>query len=134
MLIIPPKIVRKKRARMKAPTAAPTPPPGAPLNLEDANYYHDTLTLVISFDRDISISGFVPSQITVSDGQYNNHVYTASGATMLGTSALTVTLVAGATYEADQVVMNASALTGITAVNDGGTWAGASDLGLPYGG
>jgi hypothetical protein len=32
------------------------------------------------------------------------------------------------------VTLSATALTGLRAVDDGGTWAGVSDVGLPYDG
>jgi hypothetical protein len=91
------------------------------------------LTLV--FDRAINASAFVASQVVVSDGSINNAVYAGVvPATVEGPTRISVALAFLAAAPSAPVTLTATALTGLVAADDGGTWAGVSELGLPFDG
>ena len=115
--------------------AAPTPPPPQTLVLMSAYYDENEAILTLAFDRAVDASGLAAAQITVADGSFNSHTYAGSGpATIVSPTTIQVTLAITGAAAAGPVTMDASALTGIVAVDDGGTWAGVSELGLPFDG
>jgi hypothetical protein len=129
MVSIPPPKYRKRR-RAKAKANQPTPP-GAPLVLVSASWEVGG-SVTVTFDRAVDLSGVVPGALVVNDGP--------TGFTYQGTSVLdhptpetAVVECSGVSeYEGPGVVLNVSAESGIVAVDDGGTWAGVTDLELPY--
>ena len=105
------------------------------LTLVSASYDETVPVLTLIFDRAINASAFVASQVIVTDGSINNTVYRGVGpATVEGPTRISVALVRLADAPPAPVTLTATALTGIIAVDDGGTWAGVSELGLPYDG
>ena len=89
------------------------------------------LTLV--FDRAIDIAAFVPSAITVEDPSGSGFGFVGTGVVDTP-NPLTVVVEMGSTGSAEGTldVVNATAGTGIVAVDDGAPWSGVSGLGLPY--
>ncbi len=129
MFVEPPLHPRRSRARSKRRRSAPP----AALTLVAAEY--DAATLVrLTFDRPIDIAGIVASAIVVSDGPYEAARFAGTGAAELSAPA-TVELPLELTGPASGpiVTLTASALNGIVAVDDGGTWAGVADVELPFG-
>ena len=125
-----PRKVPQRRPRAHAPQ---TPP--QTLVLVSANYDETVPVLTLIFDRAIDATAFVASQVSVSDGSFNMGVYGGVGpATMDAPTRITVPLVRLSDTPLAPTTLSASALTGLRAVDDGGTWAGVSGLGLPYDG
>ncbi len=107
----------------------PTP---AGLNLVGAEYVAGA-TITLTFDRAIDIAGLVGNQIVVDDGANTGVIWEAIGAaTLLGPAIVRIGLTdLGGSSIAD-TVLDASAATGIVAVDDGGTWDGVTNLVLPF--
>ncbi len=130
MLIIPPLPARRVRK-----TTPPLVSPPQTLVLVSASYDENVPVLFLTFDRPVDVSAFVPGQVIVNDGTINSGVYGGVGpASVLSPTQISVALEFLASAPLAPVTMTASALTGITAVDDGGTWAGVNDLGLPFDG
>jgi hypothetical protein len=88
------------------------------------------LTLV--FDRAVSTAGMVGTQITVRDGGLNERSCTTRRA---GDAARCVTVRSSSSSGPGSVTtskLTATRATGIVAVGDGGTWAGVTNLVLPW--
>ena len=129
MLIIPPPKVRNPRGHIK--WKAVSPPAGAPLVLQDA-YYNNDGYLTLRFDRAIDVSGVDGSAIVVNDMTAGSLFNGTGGVSGLDDVMVIFTLVViGSATEAG-IHLNASASSGIVAVDDGGTWAGVSELELPW--
>jgi hypothetical protein len=89
--------------------------------------------LTLAFDRAINIGGLNGAVIIVDDAQQAYLKYNATGgAVLLDPSTVRLTLVSIDDPSGDSILLDASALSGIVAVNDGGTWPGVNDLPLPF--
>jgi hypothetical protein len=110
----------------------PTPTPAA-LTLLEAVYLNDDGPYVrLKFDRAIDLSGLDGAQIDVKDGIDLGVEFLATGtATLLDPQTVRIDLVTVGDYSGDDL-LTASASNGIVAVDDGGTWAGVTNLGLPW--
>ena len=129
MLTNPPAVFRKRhrQPKQKAKAAAKA------LTLTAAVYDSDELLLVLTFDRAVDVSGIVGAAILVDDQQHNDATFAATGAVELVSEAVVqigLELVGDSTGVG--VFLNAAAGNGIVAVDDGGAWAGATDLVLPF--
>ena len=136
MISLPP-AKRKSVGRWAGASAAavPTPPPPQTLVLMSAYYDENEAILTLAFDRAVDASGLAAAQITVTDGSFNSHTYAGSGpAAIVSPTTIQITLAITGAAAAGPVTMDASAASGIVAVDDGGTWAGVSELGLPFDG
>lgn len=121
------RVHRKRRSAVIAPLQT--------LVLVSANYDETVPVLSLIFDRAIDASGFVASQVIVTDGSILMGVYGGVGPAMLeGPTRIDVALERLSDTPLAPTTLTASALTGLTAVDDGGTWAGVSELELPYDG
>ena len=134
MLLFPSARFQKRHANVqRTPPAPPTPP--QTLVLVSAYYDESEAVLTLAFDRAVDASGLVAGQIAVDDGSFNSHTYAGSGAAVVvSPTAIQISLAITGSAAAGPVTMDASALTGLTAVDDGGTWAGVTELGLPFDG
>lgn len=133
MLNIPAPRFRKRRGRAKRP--AQQSAPGVALVLESAIFQGDDAPqwVQLGFDRAISIAGLNGAQITVVDGALESVTYRATGsASLVNPTTVRINLVSIGPSEGPDVVMTATGATGIVAMDDAGTWAGVSDLVLPY--
>ena len=130
-MLFPTPPLRKRSGRIKSkPNAAR---PAVPVVLTAAVYDSDELLLVLTFDRAVDVSGIVGAAILVDDQQHNDATFAATGAVEQVSEAVVqigLELVGDSTGVG--VHLDAAAGNGIVAVNDGGTWAGASDLVLPF--
>ena len=103
------------------------------LTLVSANYDETVPLLSLVFDRAIDASGFVASQVMVNDGSINMSLYGGVGPAIIeAPERISVALQVLATAPLAPTTLSATALSGLVAVDDRGTWAGVSDVGLPY--
>lgn len=130
MLVISPTIYKKRR-RWKE-SAGPVPP--AALVLVSASFVagtHPSVALV--FDREVDVSGFNTNSIFVDNAVTTHQHYRGSSVLVIvGSGSISVRLTSIGSATGTGVTMNASANNGIIAADDGGTWAGATNLLLPY--
>jgi hypothetical protein len=120
----------QRRPRVQAPTAPPQT-----LVLVSASYDESVPAVFLTFDRAVDASAFVASQIIVNDGSIAPGIWGGVGAAgILGPTQIAVSLERLGDAPLGPVTLTATALTGLTAVDDGGTWAGVSELGLPFDG
>ena len=111
--------------------------PPQTLNLVSAAYDETGLTLTLVFDRALdAMVGFAASQVSVNDGSFNMGLYRGTGeGTFVSPTTIQVALVRTSDAAEAPVTLSATALTLVRAADgDRGTWAGATDLGLPYDG
>ena len=129
MIVYPNPMRRQKRMKSEQSIDAPLPPVGQPLVLQAAQYDNSIQSLTMQFDRAINIDQLDSSQITVDDG-INNHAVLGNGgnASLVDPATVILYLSPIDAYGGDQVLLNATALTGIVAVDDGGTWAGVDGM------
>jgi len=131
MLTVPPPKYRPRRPRpmRKAPT--PTPPPAA-LVLVAAEFGEATWVR-LAFDRAIDVAGLDGAQITIDDGPVTEFRWAATGAaTLLGPAVVRIDVALVGPSTAPSTTLTATAASGIVAADDGGTWAGVTNLGLPF--
>jgi hypothetical protein len=120
---------RVRRKRKQGASAEPAPP--VALNLVAATY-DPGLSVTLTFDRAIDVSGFNGSFVIVRDGD-NSFLYDAmGGAVLMGPNVVELTLVLVEGDSSVGVTMTVSPENGIVAVDDGGAWGGASDVELPF--
>jgi len=128
-----PLIFRRRPGRTTKKRADAPAPPAAALVLVEAAFDETAPTIRLTFDRAIDIDGLVGSQIVVDDGAMTGTRYEAVGeANLDGPDGVFIQLLEVGPAQNAGTVLTASAGTGIVAVDDGGTWAGATDVALPY--
>lgn len=122
------------RVRRKRRDAAAAIQPAVALVLQAAELTQDDPeSLILTFDRAIDMAGYDGSAVIVNDGSYVGMVYSATGpVTMLSPTSVNIELVAISEDYGPGVTLNAPATTGIVAVDDGGTWGGATAVELPF--
>ena len=122
MLIpVPPKS-RKRDAKRRAVR---------PLKLVAATYTEGT-SVTLTFDRAVEVAGIDVAAITVAD-EAAGYLFEGTGAaTPLSETSVLVPLVDVEQSPVAGTLLTAGAGTGIVADDDGGTWAGVTDLALPY--
>jgi hypothetical protein len=100
--------------------------------LTKAIYNSSGLFIELTFDRAINSSGLNGSQIRVDD-QLQGHWYLATGTVIvLSPTSLRIFLTLGGSTSGPADLLNVSAGNGIVAVNDGGAWAGVTNLAMPF--
>jgi hypothetical protein len=111
----------------------PPPAPPVALTLVAAAIYPVGPRIRLQFDRAIEVGGRDGSQIIVDAGDITSLVYVATGpATLIDPATVEIELVETGPTEGIQMLLTATAATGIVAADDGGTWAGCTDLVLPF--
>ncbi len=130
-MTIPPAIFRRRPGRKKRP-AQFSPPPAA-LVLVAATYAESTW-VQLTFDRPIDVAGLIGSAITVDDGDLTATRWEATGpsVTMIDPATVRIELVEFDPFAGVGILLDATGGSGIVAVDDGGTWAGVSDVALPF--
>ena len=131
-MTIPTIIPAKRRVRRKRKGATSTWAPAA-LSLVAAEYASSGF-LSLWFDRAIDVTALAGGQIVIVDPLLNNLAYTATGGvTELDGPMVKIALDStGPSGPGIDVLMTAGAATGIVAVDDGGAWAGVTNLVLPF--
>ena len=121
-----------RRAHRKRRAATPATPPAA-LTLLEAAFDEVAQTLRLTFDRAIDVVGLAAGQLVVSDGSMTGTPYEGAGpGTLDGPAAVVIALLELGPTEDPGTLLTATASTGIVAVDDGGAWAGVTDLPLPF--
>jgi hypothetical protein len=121
-------IYRRRRGQGKP--AADTPP--AALTLVAAVLEKNRAWVRLTFDRAVDASAFAPAGVWVGH-QPSGRRYDAVGpATLFAPQTVQVPLVIGPLYFGDATRLTAPETTAIVAVDDGGAWAGAAGLLLPF--
>jgi hypothetical protein len=130
MLIVPE--IPPRRHRKTTPPSVPPAPPVA-LLLVAASYDIETQSVTLAFDRAVDAAAYDPAAITVQDGLYAGGLFVGSGpATVINPTTIQVFLEQVGSPTVSDVELSATALTGIVATDDGGTWAGVTGLVLPF--
>ena len=113
---------------------ATSPPPPAALTLVSAGYAEGQW-VEMTFDRAIDISAIEVTAISVDDGLVYGMILRGTGsATLTNPTTVRVPVSELAPSGSVSITLTASAATGIVAEDDGGTWAGVSELPLPFNG
>jgi len=129
-----PSFIPRKPNKYK-PRVPVVPPPAPPqtLVLVSASYDENVPVLTLVFDRPIDAAAFVAAQVSVNDGSFDNGLYGGVGPAIIDSpTTISVNLELRSPAAPAPVTLSATAATGLRAVDDGGTWAGVSDLALPY--
>jgi hypothetical protein len=107
--------------------------PAAALTLVSASYDIETESVTLAFDRAVDASAYDPAAITVQDGLYAGGLFVGSGpASVINPTTIQVFLEQIGSPTVSDVELSATALTGIVATDDGGTWGGVAGLVLPF--
>jgi hypothetical protein len=128
-LFAKPRVRRKRRAQ----AAAPAPPPPVALTLVSATYDVGIPSVRLTFDRAINIGGFVGTTVVVDDDADSGLRYQGTGgAHLVGPNSVEIFLVDPTPPTGFGTTLTVTGGNGIVAVDDGGTWAGVSNLELPF--
>ncbi|HEV2292656.1 MAG TPA: hypothetical protein VGR35_02300 [Tepidisphaeraceae bacterium] len=122
-----PRVPRKRRELVSS-----LPPTPAALNLVAAELDLGGPWVTLTFDRAIDVAGFVGSAIVVEDETAGTTFQGIVPATLIGPTAVRIDLTDFDPYSGAGSFLTASAGTGIVAVDDGGMWAGVTELVLPF--
>src|SRR5258706_16154197 len=115
-----PRKVPHRRPRTPIPTAPPQT-----LVLVSASYDESVPAVFLTFDRAVDVFAFVAAQVIVNDGSIAPGIWGGVGAAgILSPTQIAVSLERLGDAPVGPVTLTASALTGLAAVDDGGTWAG----------
>ncbi len=129
MLKIPPSLFRKDRGRPQRRTTITTPP--VALTLVAAEF-DQSVSVTLTFDRDIDITSLVASAVIVDDAPESIAYHGDGPGTLLTPRTVVIALVEDGGQSGPVVTLTVGAMTGIVASDDGGTWAGANALQLPF--
>lgn len=119
-----------RRRRHGVPSS---PAPAGPLLLVAATYDADGPKATLTFDRAVNVDAFDGTQITVNDPIVQAATFNgAGGAVLVSPTTVDVMLTNFDLPSGSVITMSATGMTGIVAVDDGGAWAGATDMELPF--
>jgi hypothetical protein len=125
----------RRRVHRKRRSSVMTPAPLQTLVLVSASYDENVPMVFLTFDRPVNALAMAVGAVTVNDGSINSGIYGGVGAPGVESpTVISVVLEYLADAPVGPVTLSATALSGIVAVDDGGTWAGVSELGLPFDG
>jgi hypothetical protein len=136
MMTIPPtKYPRRRHHRFKP--RATTQSPSAALTLIAADFDAGAVpapTVTLAFDRAIDIAGLDASEITVDDGPGSGSIWQggAGSATLIDPQTVRLPMSEVGPSGSTETTLTATAASGIRAADDGGTWAGATNVELPF--
>jgi hypothetical protein len=121
----------RRRVHRKRKAAAALSPATA-LELVGATYSVLAQTVTLSFDRAIDIDAIEGGAITVDDQPNGLKWNGTGGATLLSPTTVRLLLLEIDSTSGSQVLLNATGGNGIVASGDGASWAGVTDLALPF--
>ena len=94
--------------------------------------YEPTAWVDLAFDRAVDVGGIDPSAVRVWDGP-DTFLYAGVGAVELVSPTTVRVFVTGVEdFAGEGVTMTVGSDNGIVAADDGGAWAGVTDLPLPW--
>ena len=130
LLPVNPTRFRKRPPRIKVNKAAPP----AALTLVSARFFDDEPGVELKFDRAIDISSVDPTAIEVDDDVFTGNWYAGApgSASLTAPDTVEFHLDSIQVGQGGGVFLYATAMSGIVAVDDGGTWAGVTALALPF--
>ena len=105
-----------------------------PLTLVSASFDPDGPEVYLTFDRAIDIAAIVLAEFAVADGPDGHSLVGFEAAFLIAPDQVQVLMQITGAAAGDDVLLTAGAASGIVAVDDGGTWAGVSDVALPFAG
>ncbi len=121
--LAPPRVRRKRRAIGS---------PGPVALMLVAAEFDPSVSVTLTFDRDIDITSLVASAVIVNDAP-EAIAYRGDGpGTLLTPRKVVIALVEDGGQGGPVVTLTAGAGNGIVADDDGGTWAGVTDVALPF--
>ncbi len=99
-----------------------------------AAVYQEAAWVQLTFDRPIDVVGLIGSAITVDDGDLTATRWEATGpsVTMIDPATVRIELTEFDPFGGGGILLDATSASGIVAVDDGGAWAGMSDVELPF--
>jgi hypothetical protein len=107
--------------------------PGAPAALTLVAATYGTGAWVrLTFDRAVDIAAISVAAITVNDDPSDEAYVGSDVATLFAPQTVQVPLVIQHGASGPGTELSATNASGIVAVDDGGTWAGVTDLALPF--
>jgi hypothetical protein len=124
--------VKPRRHRRRQEGSSPTPAPPAPLVLVSATFDPDGPIIYLTFDRAVDVSGVDTAVFEVLDGDNNSDFVGFEGAGQNDPTQCYVPMHSAGPYSGTGATATVGAGNGIVAVDDGGTWEGVADLGLPW--
>ena len=129
----PPQDYRHRKQRRKGRSHAEPPPPAA-LTLVSAGYDPGEVLLTLTFDRAIDIASINASVIHVNDDSYALLLLAGDpgAVSLLDPATVQLGLIDAGASTPGPITLSAAGSNGIIAVDDGGTWPGATDLVLPF--
>jgi hypothetical protein len=102
------------------------------LTLVSASFDPDGREIYLTFDRPVDIAALVVAQFAVTDGPDGHQLVGFATPFLISPTEVQVLMqITGAAAGAD-TLLDVGADNGIVAVDDGGTWVGASALALPF--
>jgi hypothetical protein len=129
MLVAPTPRFRKSRRVPEDVASVPSP---LALVLVSATYDGGAQQVTLQFDRAIDVSSMDVSQVVVYDGSFRGAVMTGwRTPNLTAPDTVVIDLDAGDSYRSE-TLLEATASSGLKAVDDGGMWAGVTDLALPF--
>jgi hypothetical protein len=130
---LPPFIPRKPikyKPRVPAPVVV-APPPQA-LVLVAASFDPDGPEVYLTFDRAIDIAGLIVGAFAVADGPDGHRLVGFESPFLIAPNQVQVLMHTVDSASGPDVLLSVEAANGIVAADDGGTWAGVSELSLPF--
>ena len=124
MVVFPPVRYRKRHGRPRQRTRVA-------LTLVAAEYEEGTAVL-LTFDRAVNIDAAVGGQLVLDDGQFSGMMYEGIAYALVGATTVRVELQSFGPSAGAGVTVSVGAGTGIVAAGDGQTWAGVTNLALPF--
>lgn len=121
----------KRKSQYRRLTASRRPPTPVALTLVAANFDPDGPITYLTFDRAVDYSAAVPSEFAVADGPDNGQFVGISVGAGGDPTQVAVTMNRTGGYSGDTQLLTVGSGNGIVAVDDGGTYAGVTDLVLP---
>ena len=121
---------RRRRGRTTRTPPAPVTPA---LALVGASYDSGQGSVTLAFNRPVNVAGYQDGQVKVNDGVTHLSEFNANGpGGLLDPNTVQFSLESDGPSTVSDVRLNATALNGIVAADDGEPWAGVSNLALPY--
>lgn len=123
--VVPAK-ARVRRKRRQAPVA---PPPALPLTAVE---YHESGWVRLTFGRAIDIAAMVVGTVVVDDGDQGYQFVGTGTPTLTGPATVQVPLANHGTTPSLDTTLTVAPCNGVVAADDGGTFAGVSNVVIPF--